>query len=121
MYSCGDGFVTMSMIPSWYEQQSGNSSTVPSRLQPNHDLNKKVSMFVGDITTLEIDAIVSASNTYLLGGFGRNVDNAIFSAAGRDLLQAECQTLDGCNIGDAKITGGYKLPAKCELKFDLIN
>jgi len=97
--------------PAWIKQLEDElaKDIEEKKVDFNLDLSTKVSVFVGDITRLEIDAIVNAANRSLLGGGG--VDGAIHRAAGK-LLYMENRDHNGCEEGEAKSSGGYHLPSK---------
>ncbi|KAM9062059.1 ADP-ribose glycohydrolase MACROD1-like [Antechinus flavipes] len=109
-FFCQD-FITLKKIPTWKDSEVNEATdeVVKSRYQVDNVLNEKISLFRGDITKLQVDAIVNAANSSLMGG--GSVDGCIHLAAGH-LLKEECRTLHRCETGKAKITGGYHLPAK---------
>eukprot|EP01127_Copromyxa_protea_P022496 TRINITY_DN8087_c0_g1_i2.p1 TRINITY_DN8087_c0_g1~~TRINITY_DN8087_c0_g1_i2.p1 ORF type:complete len:778 (+),score=195.79 TRINITY_DN8087_c0_g1_i2:18-2351(+) len=113
-YKCKDKYVQLKDIPSWTKTLKNDpnlaKSVAKSKKYPaNSDINSVVSLWRGDITTMEIDAIVNAAKASLLGGGG--IDGAIHKAAGHGLVQ-ECSLIGGCKPGQAVITQGYRLPAK---------
>jgi len=119
-YSCEDSFITLESLKPWcdsipiddkieVDEEISKSLLEDFKLDGSIALADKVSLFTGDITCLEIDAIVNAANNSLLGGGG--VDGAINRAAG-PLLKEENRTHKGCPDGEARISGGYNLPAK---------
>ncbi|XP_029961767.1 ADP-ribose glycohydrolase MACROD2 isoform X2 [Salarias fasciatus] len=102
-------FIPLEKIPTWRQENSSNDNEEGTELTGRGGLSDKVSLYKGDITVLEVDAIVNAANSSLLGGGG--VDGCIHKAAG-SCLYDECHSLNGCETGKAKITCGFDLPAR---------
>lgn len=131
-YLCKERYITLGTIETWAETKKNKGKAFsnqtfiqsnvarafivakPSPYSSSPAMDQKISLWLGDITQLEIDAVVNATDPFYSGRGG--VDAAVHLAAGSELNE-KCETLKNCPVGHTKLTPGYCLPAKCMCYF----